>query len=160
MPWMGWPSFLHRKTKKENKNVWGVNALNGATFISTRSLLWMRMMDMMCQCPEWGDLHFYRDSKRSNGRWLHVSMPWMGRPSFLHLTRRKPHLRIALCQCPEWGDLHFYSSCAIGGDTMNMIVSMPWMGRPSFLPLQFRMLMVLWLVCQCPEWGDLHFYPP
>ena len=37
-----------------------------------------------CQCPEWGDLHFYV------------------------LQEISYCLKSCLCQCPEWGDLHFY----------------------------------------------------
>ena len=36
-----------------------VNALNGATFISTQNKNDFDIMKEMCQCPEWGDLHFY-----------------------------------------------------------------------------------------------------
>ena len=38
----------------------------------------------MCQCPERGDLHFYRSGKR------------------VVFAKEK------MCQCPERGDLHFY----------------------------------------------------
>ena len=37
-----------------------VNALNGATFISTITVAEGKTSEaMLCQCPEWGDLHFY-----------------------------------------------------------------------------------------------------
>ena len=41
------------------KEVECVNALNGATFISTKSLRRYKYGSNRCQCPEWGDLHFY-----------------------------------------------------------------------------------------------------
>ena len=34
--------------------------MNGATFISTHSADWIELLTMLCQCPEWGDLHFYQ----------------------------------------------------------------------------------------------------
>ena len=38
------------------------NALNGATFISTASVKIQFMTSSKeCQCPEWGDLHFYEE---------------------------------------------------------------------------------------------------
>ena len=36
-----------------------VNALNGATFISTRIANKRKGVILLCQCPEWGDLHFH-----------------------------------------------------------------------------------------------------
>ena len=62
-----------------------VNALKGATSISTE-LEWTRIQaDLMCQCPERGDLHFYFQD---------------------NITRIEASLQV--CQCPERGDLHFY----------------------------------------------------
>ena len=37
----------------------GVNALKGATFISTMRIDLDYIKKWMCQCPERGDLHFY-----------------------------------------------------------------------------------------------------
>ena len=62
-----------------------VNALNGATFISTITVAEGKTSEaMLCQCPEWGDLHFYK---------------------IIQLTVKEV---CVVCQCPEWGDLHFY----------------------------------------------------
>ena len=36
-----------------------VNALKGATFISTAKRLWADDIKILCQCPERGDLHFH-----------------------------------------------------------------------------------------------------
>ena len=61
-----------------------INALNGATFISTTTDKIIRSAAAaLCQCPEWGDLHFYTDA-----------------------TYLAEHQN--MCQCPKWGDLHFY----------------------------------------------------
>ena len=39
-----------------------VNALNGATFISTfNQMLAVNQNGIMCQCPKWGNLHFYKE---------------------------------------------------------------------------------------------------
>ena len=63
----------------------------------------------MCQCPEWGDLHFYKAFHNAEGDTLAtVSMPWKGRPSFLRGKVRLRAETAAVCQCPERGDLHFY----------------------------------------------------
>ena len=62
----------------------------------------------MCQCPEWGDLHFYIITTALTTSSCSVSMPWKRRPSFLHYLKRC----LKRTEC----------------------VSMPWMGRPSFLP--------------------------
>ena len=57
------------------------------------------MKSFRCQCPEWGDLHFYKRK----------------------LVVRK---RSGMCQCPEWGDLHFYiANAAVAAGKSN--VSMP-----------------------------------
>ncbi len=44
-----------------------VNALNGATFISTEQPV-MHTDDEfeLCQCPEWGNLHFYTNDNIIN----------------------------------------------------------------------------------------------
>lgn len=54
---------LHFYYHKQYRNIipfFGVNALNGATFISTNTMLSRIGTTEECQCPEWGDLHFYR----------------------------------------------------------------------------------------------------
>ena len=40
-----------------------VNALKGATSISTFDVNYVKLGDAVCQCPERGDLHFYRRTK-------------------------------------------------------------------------------------------------
>ena len=61
-----------------------VNALKGATLISTRgSTDGHGSKGLLCQCPERGDTHFYW--KRSSER-----------------------PKACMCQCPERGDPHFY----------------------------------------------------
>ena len=44
-----------------------------------------RERQKLCQCPEWGDLHFYTTD---GNQWVVDTM----------------------CQCPERGDLHFYET--------------------------------------------------
>ena len=41
------------------KDEYCVNALKGATFISTGMTTAEKLRVEMCQCPERGDLHFY-----------------------------------------------------------------------------------------------------
>ena len=60
-----WPEWgdLHFYYHKQYRNIipfFGVNALNGATFISTNTMLSRIGTTEECQCPERGDLHFYR----------------------------------------------------------------------------------------------------
>ena len=63
-----------------------------------------------------------------------VTMPWVGRPPFLHWLRcLNTQFSLLLCQYPERGDLHFYGEKSVGG-------------------------CIYMDVCQCPERGDLHFY--
>ena len=51
-------STLFKKVFEKNRVC--VNALKGATFISTRRSLYQHTeKSTVCQCPEWGDLHFY-----------------------------------------------------------------------------------------------------
>ena len=137
MPWVGRASFLPESTSRWLLQLQHcVNALKGRppfllsqTVQKYNSVFW-------CQCPEWGDLHFYNKSLLI---WSTV---------------------ISMCQCPEWGDLHFYKKgcernvksyvCvnALNGatsistyrwvdiiDLVHKGVSMPWMGRPPFLLL-------------------------
>ena len=57
---------LHFYSQKEetNENTGScVNALKGATFISTRWRLTEKISEItLCQCPERGDLHFYNQN--------------------------------------------------------------------------------------------------
>ena len=59
MPWKGRPSFL---------------------LDSGRDAV---ACEILCQCPERGDLHFYKRTVRKEMLELIVSMPWKRRPSFL-----------------------------------------------------------------------------
>ena len=61
-----------------------VNALKGATFISTLSKFPGIFISYRCQCPERGALHFYTADTGNSGT------------------------TAGMCQCPERGDLHFY----------------------------------------------------
>ncbi len=58
---MGRPPFLLSEIRVYRYAKPGVNALNGATSISTETELAVIEKNEMCQCPEWGDLHFYED---------------------------------------------------------------------------------------------------
>ena len=62
-----------------------------------------------------------------------VTMPWVGRASFLLSQTVQKYNSVFWCQCPERGDLHFY--CMRTEEKKEPIT-----------------------VCQCPERGDLHFY--
>ncbi len=86
----------------------------------------------MCQCPEWGDLHFYLDIAYTvNGKRCVNALKGA---TFIstEVERQIAELQEKLCQCPERGDLHFYERMLI--------------------PAQLEAM------CQCPERGDLHFY--
>ena len=87
MPWKGRPSFLHvRAVRWKVGTSSSVNALKGATLISTAIYATEKLAQMVCQCPERGDPHFYESTKqRIKHTVMFVSMPWKGRPSFLHL---------------------------------------------------------------------------
>ena len=87
------------------------NALKGAGFISTVLFFYNKMHKYaMCQCPEWGDLHFH--VVFADGRiqvYRDVSMPWMGRPSFPHTCFWEPAwikgLRTRFCKYfPEYSE--------------------------------------------------------
>ena len=55
-------TFISTKRNREKNKTAAkrVNALNGATFISTVETAEVDTPDETeCQCPEWGDLHFY-----------------------------------------------------------------------------------------------------
>ena len=53
-----------------------INALNEATFISTEQVMLRQGLITVCQCPEWGDLHFYKAFHNAEGDTLAtVSMP-------------------------------------------------------------------------------------
>ena len=114
----------------------------------------------VCQCPISGALHFYATIAESilyNGD---VSMPYIGRTSFLphdaipitlpsgvsmpYIGRtsflltaddRIKVLNNGLCQCPISGALHFYGGL-LGVRTECPHVSMPYIGRTSFLQTQ------------------------
>ena len=61
------------------------NALKGATFISTTAgKADGSYRNVLCQCPEWGDLHFHA------------------------VGLAEKAISCGVCQCPEWGDLHFH----------------------------------------------------
>ena len=63
MPWKGRPSFLRWFQGRYCKFISCFNALKGASFISTRKICWIRIVYLLFQCPEWGDLHFYLASE-------------------------------------------------------------------------------------------------
>ena len=65
MFWWGRPAFLPMQEVMENQNDFCVNALKGATFISTiLAYNTGKSIDEMCQCPKRGDLHFHLLSER------------------------------------------------------------------------------------------------
>ena len=76
-----------------------VNALKGATFISTGQKISLKVLGLWCQCPERGDLHFYEVSPYANEDWN------------------------MMCQCPERGDLHFYRSIRSWNSSANGCVN-------------------------------------
>ena len=115
--------------------VFGVNALKGATFISTmEKLVGINGATVMCQCPEWGDLHFHEPE-----RW--------------HDDDDDDE-----CQCPEWGDLHFHTNSFRAQTRVRRRVNA--LNGATFISTYRRNLMGTADVvsCQCPEWGDLHFH--
>ena len=112
-----------------------INTLSRAHFISTA--LEQAGVDYTrgCQCPISGALHFYRTTLLLS--WVNsaVSMPYLGRTSFLRKRKTSMNIYYIVCQCPISGALHFYApTFVIDGVTVTM--------------------------CQCPISGALHFYSP
>ena len=64
---------------------------------------------IMCQCPISGALHFYKEMSKMNKKTNNVSMPYLGRTSFLPVN-------------PD--GIEWY---------LCIPVSMPYLGRTSFL---------------------------
>ena len=110
----------------------------------------------MCQCPISGALHFYTSEEEAEvvetavsmpylGRTsflptidamrarfdIDVSMPYLGRTSFLQKNILGQLIWKQVCQCPISGALHFYVTIIRKGDSPD--VSMPYLGRTSFL---------------------------
>ena len=137
MPWKGRPSFLQiAAIFAITIRSYCVNALKGATFIST-------MLVMSAK----------KDEKT-------VSMPWKGRPSFLPGFDRKTNgYSTYMCQCPERGDLHFYEMDFTPAIFTFLVCQCPERGDLHFYCIcHAETCWTLWM-CQCPERGDLHFYP-
>ncbi len=85
----------------------GVNALSRAILIST-CITWRMFVELTrCQCPISGDPHFYKSYDCTVRSTESVSMPYLGRSSFLHVNESP-------CN---------WKNC----------VSMPYLGRSSFL---------------------------
>ena len=110
----------------------GVNALSRAHFISTAPLGADQRTCKRCQCPISGALHFYRGINEKSNTDNRVSMPYLGRTSFLRTT--------AVCK------------------GIVSMVSMPYLGRTSFLQRSTYPKKQGSLMCQCPISGALHFY--
>ena len=69
-----------------------VNALNGATFISTVITLMDILSDMLCQCPKWGYLHFYKTMKNNEFvKWGDCVNALNGATFISTLTSGNPH---------------------------------------------------------------------
>ena len=67
---------FHLWTQYEKRfHVSCVNALKGATFISTERASDPMRFKEMCQCPERGDLHFHLTKAQQITNRLNVSMP-------------------------------------------------------------------------------------
>ena len=137
----------------------------------------------MCQCPISGALHFYRrfswhcadqiscvnalsrahfistrDEVESIVGYLNVSMPYLGRTSFLHRPDWGKGRIPFMCQCPISGALHFYGNPSASETEVIEAVSMPYLGRTSFLRWKDKLRELSLRMCQCPISGALHFY--
>ena len=132
MPWNGRNSFLHIQHKMITFTPMGVNALKRAKFISTEITDSSEFWDAIVSMPWIGRSSFLPLYGVSDGIPYVVSMPWIGRSSFLQ--GRVP------------------------ADGLVQGVSMPWIGRSSFLHSSPKKKEVVSLVCQCPESGEVHFY--
>ena len=65
----------------------------------------------MCQCPEWGDLHFYLESFPVMKALLMSVNALKGATSISTILGKDfMRTKIGMCQCPERGDLHFYGT--------------------------------------------------
>ena len=68
--------FYGLNVEDKSNNEGCVNALKGATFISTEQVMLRQGLITVCQCPERGDLHFYKAFHNAEGGTLAtVSMP-------------------------------------------------------------------------------------
>ena len=66
-----------------------VNALTGATFISTGATMRKNGVILnMCQCPNWGDLHFYSNFTKTQKRMRKCVNALTG-ATFISTNRRK-----------------------------------------------------------------------
>ena len=78
-----------------------------------------------CQCPEWGDLHFYDIRPNTNMRATRVCQcPERGDLHFYGTPTAVVRTAEVLCQCPERGDLHFYDDNPTA-TIQEEVVSMP-----------------------------------
>ena len=90
------------------KDEYCVNALKGATFISTLAVeLQTNSWLIPCQCPERGDLHFY-ENIMIVGKLMNCVNALKGATFISTGMTTAEKLRVEMCQCPERGDLHFY----------------------------------------------------
>ena len=111
----------------------------------------------MCQCPISGALHFYHCVRTYVDKIAQVSMPYLGRTSFLLETQNQVIL-ISLVSMPYLGRTSFLPNYWLS-DVYDEEVSMPYLGRTSFLLRGRHIVHDLQVMCQCPISGALHFYP-
>ena len=86
-----------------------------------------------------------------------VTMPWVGRASFLLSQTVQKYNSVFWCQCPERGDLHFYGT-ALGVVANRKKCQCPERGDLHFYDDTITRKKAAFCWCQCPERGDLHFY--
>ena len=93
-----------------------------------------RRVKTLCQCPVSGGPHFYEKYEHTIASTRTVSMPCLGRTSFLHSGCYDHCPQQEQCQCPVSGGPHFYFIEAWHYMKAHNVVSMPCLGRTSFLP--------------------------
>ena len=114
-----------------------VNALQRALSISTNLKRNVRIVKKMCQCPQLGSFHFYKDLALCIKEVLIVSMPFNGLSPFLQTRNLFFRITYGLCQCPLTGSLHFYLKDKNGNLIWENDVSMPLVGLSPFLRIHY-----------------------
>ena len=110
----------------------------------------------MCQCPQSGDTHFYRQKEIIMGCLFIVSMPSIGRYSFLRPDRMFFTQRTLDVSMPLIGRYSFLQENPHRKSAFMNLVSMPLIGRFSFLRCRF-VSVLCWCEVSMPLIGRFSF---
>ena len=88
----------------------------------------------VCQCPISGALHFYGFALADSMFNGDVSMPYIGRTSFLRTEAiRTQCMKLFTVSMPYIGRTSFLRGVVVPQSALIRVVSMPYIGRTSFL---------------------------